>query len=115
MDDLAGLPSGPVDTITDASARMETISGALPLTDGLACFNRMYLTVTQQVLSAVSEGFFADPAFMARLDVVFVNRYLAAVDGFRATPSTAARSWKVLLSRRSDTSTAPMQFALAGM
>jgi hypothetical protein len=36
----------------------------------------------------VDAGFFADAAFMAKLDVNFVNRFLAAVDAHRATPAT---------------------------
>jgi len=95
---------------------MTSISEALPPTDGLACFNRMYLIVTEKVLSEVSTGgFFGDPVFMSHLDVVFVNLYLEAIDGFRAKPSTAPRCWSELLANRSDTHIAPMQFALAGM
>jgi hypothetical protein len=30
---------------------MQAISSALPVSDGLACFNRMYLIVTQTVLT----------------------------------------------------------------
>ena len=76
---------------------MTSISAALPLTDGLACFNRMYLIVTKAVLSEVSSGtFYGDPAFMAHLDVVFVNLYLGAIDGFWAEPSAAPRCWSAL-------------------
>ena len=112
---LPPLPAGPVTSIAEAIARMQTIEGALPPTDGLACFNRMYLIVTQTVGSQVGQGFFADSAFMEHLDVVFANLYLTAVDGYRAQPSTACRSWNVLFDQRSDTDIAPMQFALAGM
>jgi hypothetical protein len=94
---------------------MQTIDAALPLTDGLACFNRMYLLVTQAVGAKVGQGFFADPAFMEHLDVVFVNLYLGAIDGCRSQPSTACRAWNALFSRRSDTKVAPLQFAFAGM
>ena len=49
----AGLPvpDVPVTTVAGVIARMEAIGGALPAGDGLACFNRMYLEVTQQVYS----------------------------------------------------------------
>lgn len=114
-DTLPPLPTGPVTSILEAVTRMQTIDAALPPTDGLACFNRMYLIVTQTVGAQVGQGFFADPAFMEHLDVVFVNLYLGAIDGLRSQPSTACRSWNVLFSRRSDTSVVPMQFALAGM
>lgn len=119
MDDAPSfphLPAGPVSSVEDAVALMTSISEALPATDGLACFNRMYLIVTQQMLSEVSAaGFFGDPAFMSHLDVVFVNLYLAAINGFQSDPPTAPRCWSELLASRSDTHIAPLQFALAGM
>ncbi len=113
---LPNLPSGPVSSIEGAIALMTAISAALPPTDGLACFNRMYLIVTEKVLSEVSTGtFYGDSAFMSHLDVVFVNLYLEAIDGFRAKPPTAPRCWSEVLANRSETHIAPMQFALAGM
>ncbi len=87
----------------------------LPPMDGLACFNRMYLIVTGAVRTQVGAGFFADPAFMASLDVNFANRYLAAIRAYRTTPGTAPRAWKVLFDNRANTGLAPMQFALTGM
>ncbi|HEX9314113.1 MAG TPA: DUF5995 family protein [Actinomycetota bacterium] len=112
---LPPLPTGPVTSIPDAITRMQEIEAALPPRDGLACFNRMYLIVTQTVKEQVTQHFFQDPAFMQHLDIVFANLYLGAVDGFRSEPSTACRAWNVLFSRRSDSSVVPMQFALAGM
>jgi hypothetical protein len=94
---------------------MQEIAATLPATDGLACFNRRYLTVTKAVQSQVDAGFFADPAFMAKLDVNFVNRFLAAVDAYRVAPGNAPSSWRVLLDQRADPSLAPLQLALAGM
>jgi hypothetical protein len=113
---LPPLPTGPVTSIQDAIIRMTTISAALPLTDGLSCFNRMYLVVTEKVLSEVSgTTFFADPAFMAHLDVVFVNLYLAAIDEFRSRAPETPRCWSEIFADRSNTHIAPLQFALAGM
>ncbi len=65
--------------------------------------------------SEVTTTFYADPAFMSHLDVVFVNLYLGAIDGFRAEPPAAPRCWSGLLANRADPHIAPMQFALAGM
>jgi hypothetical protein len=36
---------------------MEAIEAALPATDGLACFNRMYLQVTKQINTVLEQGF----------------------------------------------------------
>lgn len=94
---------------------MTSISAALPPTDGLACFNRMYLLVTQKVGAQVGSGFFGDAAFMTRLDVNFVNRYLAAVRAYRTSPDSAPHAWRALLDNRSQGGLAPIQFALAGM
>ena len=112
---MATLPVDPVGSVEEAITRMQGIAGLLPATDGLACFNRMYLIVTEAVRMQVAAGFFGDAAFMARLDVNFVNRYLASVRGFRVAPGSAPRSWRVLLDNRADPGLAPIQFAVAGM
>jgi len=112
---LSVLPSGPVATIAEAVGRMETVAGLLPETDGVACFNRMYLTVTREVGARMETGFFADPVFMDRLDVVFANLYLAALDGWAADADSVCRSWRSLLARHTRADVAPLQFAVAGM
>ncbi|MGI9022796.1 MAG: DUF5995 family protein, partial [Acidimicrobiales bacterium] len=112
---LPPLPTGPVTSVAEAIDRMEAIAAALPPTDGLSCFNRMYLTVTRAVGERIGAGFFVDEEFMTRLDVVFANIYLAAVDAWARDESQVSRSWRVLLSRRTDTDVAPLQFALAGL
>ena len=78
MSIAASVPDTPVASVAEAIARMEAIDAALPAADGVACFNRMYLAVTQEVNSRISAGFFADPVFMAQLDVTFANLYFAA-------------------------------------
>src|SRR5579871_6765667 len=78
MSIAAPVPDAPVASVADAIARMEAIDASLPAADGVACFNRMYLAVTQQVNSQISAGFFADPVFMTQLDVTFANLYFAA-------------------------------------
>jgi Family of unknown function (DUF5995) len=109
-------PSGPpVDSVAEAIDRMEAIDAALPAADGLACFNRMYLEVTQDVNERIGQGVFADPAFMAHLDVVFANLYFAAVDAVTATPTAVPVAWRPLVDRRSAPGVEPIQFALAGM
>jgi hypothetical protein len=107
-------PDAPVVSVADAIARMEAISAALPPTDGMACFNRMYLDVTRQVNASITQGFFADPGFMSQLDVTFANRYFAAADAL-ADPSAVPLAWQPLADRRSAPGVEPIQFALAGM
>ena len=89
---------------------MEAIEAVLPPADGFACFNRMYLDVTRQVNSRLGQGFFADPAFMTRLDVTFANLYFAAAD-----PAAVPLAWRPLAERRATAGIEPVQFALSGM
>jgi hypothetical protein len=99
----------------EAIVRMQQIGAALPASDGLACFNRMYLDVTQQVKSRVKAGFFADPVFVGDLDVVFANMYFSAVDAVVQQPDHLPVAWAPLLRARSDQRIYGIQFALAGM
>jgi len=107
-------PLAPVTSVPEAIARMEAIEAADPPSDGLACFNRMYLQVTQTVNGELSVGFFADPQFMARLDVTFANYYFAAVNA-SATPPAVPPAWRPLIEQRDQRGIEPIQFALAGM
>ncbi len=112
----AGLPAPgpPVTTIPGVIARMEAIGNALPATDGLARFNRVYLDVTEQVGSEVRQGFFADPAFTTQLDVTFAGLYFAAADA-AADPAAVPLAWRPLVEQRANPGIEPIQFALAGI
>jgi hypothetical protein len=112
----------PVTSIAEAITRMEAIDASAPGSDGVACFNRMYLEVTQQVDKDLGQQFFADPAFMTRFDVAFANLYFDAVDAAAgqsadaaAGQSTVPLAWRPLFERRGETGIEPIQFALAGM
>jgi Family of unknown function (DUF5995) len=103
-----------VTSVAGAIARMEAIGGALAASDGVACFNRMYLDVTKQVDDELGHGFYADPAFMTELDVVFANLYFDAAD-LAADPGAVPLAWRPLFERRAAAGIEPIQFALAGM
>ncbi|HEY3183326.1 MAG TPA: DUF5995 family protein [Gaiellaceae bacterium] len=92
-------------------ARMEAIDASLPAADGVAWFNKLYLAVTRAVHGDLAEATFADPRFLARLDVVFANLYLRALDAAKEPP----RAWAPLFACRRRKRIAPIQFALAGM
>ena len=93
---------------------METIGAAFPTTDGLACFNRMYLGVTQRVRAGLGQGFYADPAFMTQLDVTFAGLYFSAADA-ADDPAAVPLAWRPLMEQRANARIEPIQFALAGM
>lgn len=109
-------PQGPAAmTIDDVIARMREIDVALPAGDGVACFNRMYLEVTLEVSDQVRQGTYADPEWVTALDVVFANRYFAAVDTLSDPTSAQPPAWRPFLAARADAGIEPIQFALAGM
>lgn len=114
--DLAIPPPGPpATTISDVIARMNAIGAALAASDGVACFNRMYLEVTQAVGDQVDQGLFGDPAWVTHLDVVFANRYFAAIDSLSGPPAAQPVAWRPLLAARGRRDIESIQFALAGM
>lgn len=115
MDSAVPAPEPPAATIDEVIARMQSIEAALPASDGVACFNRMYLEVTSGVGQQVEQGFFGDPAFVSHLDVVFANLYFRAVDALSGPPSAVPAAWQPLLTARSTPGIEPIQFALAGM
>jgi len=75
----------------------------------------MYLAVTEGVRDAASNGLFSDSEFLTRLDVVFANRYLLAVQAASGRQVEAPRCWSVITEQRMSPYVAPLQFALAGM
>jgi hypothetical protein len=94
---------------------MQELSSSMPAGDGVRAFNEMYLVTTRQVDAAIGGAKFADPAFMARLDVVFANLYLHAIEVHEADPSRSPRSWEALFAARSHPGISQLQFAVAGM
>ncbi|MGW0756525.1 DUF5995 family protein [Streptomyces sp. NPDC002814] len=101
----------PVDTVV---SRMRALDAALPERDGLAVFNRVYLTVTEAVDRRIDAGRFTDAQAAITLDVRFAERYLAAVDavaGERRPPAC----WRPLFQYRRHPGVRPLQFALAGI
>jgi hypothetical protein len=109
------LPDQEPETISDVIARMQLIQAQLPPNDGVAQFNRMYMTVTEEVLARSTGHGFEDQEFVARLDVVFANLYFKALRDHGKDPQSCARCWIPLFQARASSRIAPIQFALAGM
>ena len=107
------LPS----TVPDVVARLREIDDALPPGDGVAVFNRMYLTVTERIAAIIDEDSgptrFEDARTMAELDVRFANLWLTAYDA-AATQRTVPPAWRPLFEAR-DGRRVPVQYAVAGM
>ncbi len=100
-----------VDQVVD---RLQGLQVALPASDGVAVFDRVYLTVTELIRDRLASGYFGDPAGVARLDAVFAGRFLAAVDAAAAGGRPSA-CWRPLFELRGHPGIHPLQFALAGM
>jgi hypothetical protein len=62
--------SRPPDPVAEVIHRMQKIRDSLKPHDGVACFNRMYLQVTELIGQNLVEDFFADDSFVDRLDVI---------------------------------------------
>lgn len=102
------------DSIDQVIQRMRAIDQQLDPRDGVACFNRMYLRVTELVGQNIVAGFFQDPQFLERMDVVFAGLYFKAVDAAAAGAKPPV-PWKPLIDARNNRTVWPLQFALAGM
>lgn len=105
----------PPSTLREVIARLRAIEEAAPRTDGVACFARLYLQVTEGVAAAAGRHTFADEGFLTALDTAFADLFFDAFDAFERSPATAPRAWAPLFAQRSRKGIAPLQFALAGM
>jgi Family of unknown function (DUF5995) len=105
----------PVARIEDVVAVMQQIEEALSPTDGVACFNKLYLQVTRNVLAAEQKGGFDSIPFLSALDVAFGNLYFAALQADDAGGAGLPPAWQPLFEARASKKIAPIQFALAGM
>ena len=81
-------------TVDEVIARMREIDAGLPAADGVAVFNRMYLTVTERVAAVIGAidadpHRFGNPESMAELDVRFANLWLTAYDAGAARRTVA--------------------------
>jgi hypothetical protein len=105
-------------TIDEVIARLREIDAALGPDDGVAVFNRMYLTVTSQIAAIIADpeadqGTFRHSQAMAELDVRFANLWLSAYDA-DAAGSSVSTAWRPLFEARGS-DRLPVQYAVAGM
>ncbi|MFE9609446.1 DUF5995 family protein [Streptomyces sp. NPDC006012] len=103
-----------VRTVDAVASRMRALAATLPARDGVAVFNRVYLTVTEEVERGLDTGYFTDRRSAIALDVRFAHRYLAAVDA-SADARRAPACWRPLFQLRRHPGVRPLQFALAGI
>jgi Family of unknown function (DUF5995) len=102
------------DPIAAVIARMQSVAAQLPVSDGVARFNHLYLEVTEAIDAAARTIVFADPTYTIALDVCFAGLYFNALDA-AAAGAPVPRCWAPLFQARTDAHIAPIQFAIAGM
>jgi hypothetical protein len=110
----AVLARTPVATVPEVLDRLNALGLAMDPTDGIACFNALYVRVTSAVLDADTKGTFASPQFVETLDVTFANLYFAGLAAWRAGEGVPG-AWAPLFDAHDSRDIHPLQFALAGM
>lgn len=101
-------------SIADVANILQAMDNALPNTDGLKWFVKIYVMVTTGVRNNPAVTAFLDPAWTNRLDVVFANLFFSALAAFlKGLPVPS--SWQALFDARNQTGIDRIQFALAGM
>lgn len=101
-------------TVDGVIVRLREIDAELSPDDGVAVFNRMYLTVTERIAAVIADPtMFRDSEMMAELDVGFANLWLAAYDADAARQAVTP-AWQPLFQTR-GAGRLPVQYAVAGM
>ena len=105
-------------TVDGVITRLREIDAELPSDDGVAVFNRIYLTVTERIAAIIARPdpqttTFRDARTMAELDVRFASLWLTTYDADVAR-RTVPPAWRPLFEARAGRRL-PVQYALAGM
>lgn len=81
----------------------------------VADFNRLYRTITSEILVRLHRDAFADPEFVTLLDVEFAKRYLDALRTWGQPGADTPEAWTVLLVRLRDRDVRSLPSAAAGV
>lgn len=100
--------------LDSVALRMRGVGAELPQSDGVAVFNRVYLSVTLELQRALDSGRFSDRRATSELAARFAARYLGAVEDQREGRRPPA-CWRPLFQMRRHPYVRPLQFALAGI
>ena len=114
----AGPPVGSIQEVIERLDQIQTYAEAHEPRgqhDGVACFSYLYHRITKRVREGIDSGRFDDSQFVNLLDVVFANRYLAALRASVLSPADVPDAWSVLFRRRSHRHITGLQFAAAGV
>jgi hypothetical protein len=113
--DLNPLTLMPAQTIDEVIAQLDVIiKRAREEASRLGYFATLYRNVTIKVKEGIATGMFEDGARMERLDVIFANRYLAALEAFQLGEKPS-HCWLVAFETSGSWSPIILQHLLAGM
>jgi hypothetical protein len=102
-------------TIADVLERLDAmIARAIDQGNRIGYFAAIYRQVTAKIAEGIDAGFFDDGERMERLDVVFANRYLAAVEAYDQG-RRPTRSWELALRATGAARPLIVQHLLLGM
>ena len=112
---MAPTPPPDINTVQDVLDVLDdVIDGACERGDRIGYFAAMYRQVTAKVKEGIETGFFDDGERMERFDIIFANRYLAALSRFREG-GKPTRSWELTFEAAAKTKPVIVQHLLCGM
>jgi hypothetical protein len=96
--------SGDPQCIVDVIAEMEDrLAPEAASCSHDAIFGLAYLRVTQNVKAAADSGYFADRAWLTRIDAVFAQKYFDTMDTWRAGDTASVpHAWRIALAASRD-------------
>jgi len=115
------LRAAPAGNLTEVVSRLHEIRDSVAAVApecGVARFSDLYLTITGRIRDHVrTGGFFADDRYLARLDVVFANRYFHALRAWAgvAGGGPVPECWRLLFDAPDDGEITAFQLAAAGV
>ena len=113
---LAAAVAAQPESIADVIRTMQAIDALCVEGDGLKWFNGLYLQVTDAVNARVAAGGFADPAWLAELDVQFAGLYFGALrTNLSPRPQQRRDAGAYSSTGATNLTIARIQFALAGV
>ena len=120
------LRAAPVGSLPEVVSRLGEIRDSVAAVApecGVARFSHLYLTITGRIRDHVGTGaFFDDDRYLARLDVVFANRYFDALRAWAGPAGDVAAAgglvpdcWRLLFDAPDDGEITAFQLAAAGV
>ncbi|RLT45509.1 MAG: hypothetical protein DWI57_00485 [Chloroflexi bacterium] len=112
-DPLQNLQAATIDGVLLSLDRV--IEWAKQNSSRLGYFAALYRKVTRAVKQGIADGSFADGPRMERLDVIFANRYLDALERYQSDRESTPRAWRLAFETAEQWWPIVLQHLLLGM